>query len=133
MVRSVRATGCEEEVILLLAVATFLAHHSYTAEFDVNARVMLTGRVTKIEWTNPHVHIYLDVVDGRGHATWNIEMGSPNGLSGKGWTRKSMNVGDLITVDGSRAKDGSNAANARSIVLPSGARFSAASSQGDTS
>jgi hypothetical protein len=120
-------------VILLVAVATLVAHHSYTAEYDVNARVTLTGRVTKIEWTNPHVHVYLDAADGSGHVSWNIEMGSPNGLTGKGWTRKTMKVGDTVTVDGSRAKDGSNAANARSIVLPSGARMSAASSQGNTS
>jgi hypothetical protein len=120
-------------VILLVAVATLLAHHSYTAEYDVNARVTLTGRVTKIEWTNPHVHVYLDVVDGAGRVSWNIEMGSPNGLAGKGWTRKSMKVGDAVTVDGSRAKDGSNAANARSILLQSGVRLSAASSQSNTS
>jgi len=119
--------------VIGVLLALLAAHHSYTAEFDVKARITLTGRVTKIEWTNPHVHIHLDVLDGRGRVSWNVEMGSPNGLTGKGWTRKSMKVGDLVTVDGSRAKDGSNAANARSIVLPSGVRLSAASSQGNTS
>lgn len=119
---------------LLLAAAAFLAHHSFAADFDTTRRVTLTGRVTKIEWMNPHVHAYIDVKDERGMVTnWTLEMGSPNGLKEKGWTRKSLKVGDLVTIDGSRAKDGSNIANVRSIVLPSGARLLAASSQGNTS
>jgi len=121
-------------VILLLAAATFLAHHSLAADFDTTKPVTLTGSVTKIEWMNPHVHVYIDVNAGRGTpARWSVEMGSPNGLMQRGWTRKSMKIGDVITVDGSRAKDGSNIANARSIVLPTGVRLSAASSPGGTS
>jgi hypothetical protein len=116
-------------VILLLAAAAFIGHHSLAADFDTSKRIALTGRVTKIEWMNPHVHIYIDVKDDH----WAVEMGSPNGLVQRGWTSKTMKVGDVITVDGSRAKDGSKIANARSIVLPSGTRLSAAPPEGKTS
>jgi hypothetical protein len=116
-------------VILLLAAAAFIGHHSLAADFDTTKRIALTGRVTKIEWMNPHVYIYVDVKAEH----WSVEMGSPNGLAERGWTKKSMKVGDVVTVDGSRAKDGSNIANARSIVLPSGVRLSAAPPDGKTS
>jgi hypothetical protein len=115
--------------VIGLLVAALLGHHSLAADFDITKRVTLTGRVTKIEWLNPHVHIYLDVEDQH----WSVEMGSPNGLSQRGWTPKTLKVGDAVTVDGSRAKDGSNIANARSIVLPTGVRLSAAPPEGKTS
>jgi hypothetical protein len=120
-------------VILLLAAAAFVGHHSLAADFDTTKHVTLTGRITKIEWMNPHVHIYIDVKNVVKDELWSVEMGSPNGLSQRGWTPKSMKVGDVVTVDGSRAKDGSNIANARSIVLPSGVRLSAAPPEGKTS
>jgi len=116
-------------VILLLAAAILLGHHSLAADFDTSKPVTLTGRVEKIEWMNPHVHIYLDV-DGD---HWSVEMGSPNGLMQRGWTIKTLNIGDRITVEGSRAKDGSRIANARSIVLATGTRMSAAPPEGKTS
>jgi Family of unknown function (DUF6152) len=115
--------------VIGLVVAVLIAHHSLAADFDTTKRVTLTGAVTRIEWMNPHVHIYIDVQNER----WSVEMGSPNGLSQRGWTPKTMKIGDVVTVDGSRAKDGSNIANARSIVLPSGVRLSAAPPEGKTS
>lgn len=117
---------------LLLMAKPVLAHHAFAAEFDDKKPVKLTGVVTKVEWTNPHTWFYLDVKDESGKVTnWGFEMGSPNGLMRNGWTRNSMKIGDVITVEASRARDGSNIANARVVVLGStGQRLFAASSQG---
>jgi hypothetical protein len=113
-----------------VAATPAMAHHSFAAEFDATQPVQLKGTVTKIEWMNPHAYFYIDVKDASGKVTkWGLEMGSPNGLMRQGWTRNSMKVGDEIVVEGSRAKDGSDIANARSVVLGSGERLFAASSQ----
>jgi len=117
---------------LLLAGRSVVAHHAFAAEFDANKPITLTGAVTKIEWTNPHTWFYIDVTDEKGQVSnWGLEMGSPNGLMRAGWTRNSMKVGDVVTVESSRAKDGSNHANAKVVILKnSGKRLFAASSQG---
>jgi hypothetical protein len=126
--------GLTVVAVLLVATMPAAAHHSFTAEFDASKPVKLTGTVTKIEWTNPHAYFFVDVKDEAGKITsWGLEMGSPNGLMRQGWTRTSLKVGDVVTVDGSRAKDGSNVANARNVTLASGQRLFAASSQGQGS
>jgi len=106
------------------------AHHSFAAEFDANSPIELTGTVTKVEWANPHTFFYLDVTTAKGDVeNWALEMGSPNGLMRRGWTRDSMKIGDVVMVTGSRAKDGSTKGNARSVTLSTGKRLFAGSSQ----
>ena len=106
-----------------LSSATLAAHHSFSAEYDANKPVALKGTVTRLEWTNPHARFYVDVKDEAGAVTsWNLELASPNVLTRNGWTRRSLNVGDVITVEGSAAKDGSKMANARVVTLADGRR-----------
>jgi hypothetical protein len=117
---------------LLVAGGRLAAHHAFSAEYDANKPITLTGVVTKIEWLNPHARFYVDVKDERGTlVNWNLELASPNVLVRNGWTRKTLNVGDQVTVEGSMAKDGSKMANARVVKLADGRRVFAGSSGGD--
>jgi Family of unknown function (DUF6152) len=98
-----------------------LAHHSFAAEFDRKKPVKLQGVVTKLEWSNPHTRLYLDVPDAAGKVTrWELELASPNVLMRAGWTRHSVQAGDKVTVKGFLAKDGSNLANASTIIAADG-------------
>jgi Family of unknown function (DUF6152) len=95
-----------------------LAHHSFSAEFDANQPLKVTGTVTKVEWQNPHTWFYVDVKDDSGGvANWGFELASPNLLMRNGWTKSAMSVGDVVTVEAFRAKNGSNNANARLVTL----------------
>ena len=119
-------------IAALLAAVPVVAHHSFAAEYDADKPIKLTGTVTKIEWTNPHCFFYVDVKNEAGKTeNWGFEMGNPNALLRLGWTRNSLKQGDTVTVEGSRARDGSLHANARSMVLTStGQKLFAGSSQG---
>jgi hypothetical protein len=113
--------------IMASAIPVF-AHHSFAAEYDASKPVELKGMVTKVEWTNPHARFYVDVKDASGKiTTWNLELASPNVLTRNGWTRHSLKEGDVVTVQGSRAKDGDNLANARTVVLADGRKVFAGS------
>jgi len=105
------------------------AHHSFAAEFDSNKVVTLNGVVTKVEWTNPHTYFHIDVTDDQGKVTnWAVEGGAPNALYRAGWKPTSLKAGDRVTITASRAKDGSNLANATSFTLPDGRCLFAGSS-----
>lgn len=120
--------------ITLLSTAPIAAHHSFAAEFDASKPFKLTGVVTKVEWQNPHTIFSLDITDEQTKkvTNWSFEMGSPNGLMRNGWTRNTLKIGDVVTVEGSLARDGSPYGNAQAVVLAStGKRLFAASSRTD--
>jgi hypothetical protein len=105
------------------------AHHSFSAEYDRNKPVSLIGTVTKVEWTNPHARIYIDVRDDAGNvANWDCELGPPNGLMRQGWNRNSLRAGHVVTIKGFLSKTEPHIANARSVFLPDGREVFAGSS-----
>ena len=111
-----------------LAAGRLSAHHSFAAEFDAKKQVTFKGVVTKIEWSNPHTYFYVDVTDDRNAVVnWAFEMAGPNTLSRQGWDRRSLKVGDRVTVTGYRARDGAPIASAREVTLPDGRRVFAGS------
>ncbi len=112
------------------SAAAVFAHHSFAAEFDVKQPVTLKGTVTKVEWTNPHVWIYMDVTNESGTVDhWQCENGAPNALARMGWTRNSLKAGDQVTVEGFRAKNDDKTANARQIILPDGRKVFSGSAE----
>jgi hypothetical protein len=106
----------------LLAIAgPVLAHHSFAAEYDGTQKVSLKGSIVKVEWMNPHIWIYIDAKDDSGKTVrWQCEGGPPNSLTRSGWTKDALKTGDEVTIDGFRAKDGTNTCNSRTVVLPNG-------------
>ena len=114
---------------VLLAGASVVAHHAFSAEFDANRPLNLSGAVTKTEWVNPHAWIFMDVKDDAGAVVnWAVEMGPPSALIRRGWNRESLPIGANIKVDGYGAKNNRNVINAIDITLPDGKTVFAGSS-----
>ena len=109
---------------LLLAAVPVWAHHAFAAEFDAKKPVKLEGKVTKMEWINPHAWIHIDVKNADGTVTnWMIEGGTPNTLLRRGFTKDSLAIGTDVVVDGYQAKDGSLRANGRDITFTDGRKL----------
>ena len=114
---------------LLVSTTSVTGHHAFSAEFDANRPLQLSGAVSKTEWINPHSWIHIDVAGEGGQiVTWAIECGAPNSLMRRGLNKNSIPVGTELVVDGFGAKDGSTTANARDITLPNGLTFFVGSS-----
>ena len=107
---------------VLLAAAPLVAHHAIQAKFDDKKPMTLKGLVTKVDWLNPHVHVFMNVQDGNTVNNWAIELESPVDLQKSGWNRDSLKPGDAITVQGIAAKDGSRQAWGNSVTMTSGGK-----------
>lgn len=115
-------------LVLLFSAVPVFAHHSFAAEYDVKQPVTLKGVVTKVEWLNPHIYLYVDVKDASGNTVnWSVEGGPPNSLYRLGWRKDTLKPGDGVTIDAFRAKDGTSTANARNVLLPDGRKVFAGS------
>jgi hypothetical protein len=123
--------GCAALVGSVVFVGTVAveAHHSFDAEFDRNKPVTLTGVVTRVDWLNPHAHVFVDVKDETGKTVnWNFELAGPNGLMRRGWRRDSLKPGETVTVAGYLAKNAPHVGNASSITTSTGRKMFAGSS-----
>ena len=106
---------------LFCSVSPAVAHHAFGGEYDASKVVTLKGTVTKLEWTNPHARLYVDVTQPNGTVTsWNLELEGVSSLARRGWTRKTLTVGDTVTIVGEMARSGVSVAHAKSITLADG-------------
>jgi hypothetical protein len=109
-------------IALIRPALPVLAHHSLGAEFDLHKQIKLTGVVTKVEWTNPHTWFYVDVQDPKTGKTvqWALQLGGTNTLARLGWTRSSLKVGDIVTVQCALSRENWHNASARQVWLSDG-------------
>lgn len=123
-----RVTGIRAILTIGMIASSVFAHHSFTAEFDQNKPVKLTGKVTEMKFSNPHSWIYLDVESNGKVVNWALETGSANALIRRGWKRTDLPVGTVLVVDGWQARNGSATANVSSVTFTDGRRLFAGSS-----
>ncbi len=115
--------ACVAAAVCLCATPV-VAHHAFSAEFDYQSPVKLTGAITMVEWVNPHAWLYVDVKDPKGKVNnWAIELGAPNAMLRRGWNKNSIPIGTEILVEGYQAKNGSKTANGRTLTLPDGRKL----------
>lgn len=119
------AIGVAGIVVGLAGTAVSLgAHHAFNAEFDANKPVTFTGTITRVEWTNPHVWLHMDVKTPKGASeSWGFEAGTPNVLFRRGFTKASLMPGTVVKVDGYQAKDGTRRANGRDLTFADGKKL----------
>jgi hypothetical protein len=121
--------------LMLCATTAINAHHSFAAQYDNSKPINVTGALTKLEWTNPHVYIYIDVTDAatKKVTNWAFEMGPPHMLQKSGWKKNALKTGEVLAIEGWLARDGSNSANARRVTRKStGEVMGAATSNSQT-
>ena len=111
--------SCLLAVLTAALASSAQAHHSFAAQYDADAPISLSGVVVKVEWLNPHAYFYIDVEDPATGTvtTWACELGSPVVMQRQGWTREALDIGEFLQVEGSRARDGSTALSAASVVV----------------
>ena len=117
---------------VLFATASLAAHHNASTKYDSKKPITLKGKVTKVEWMNPHIYFYVDAADGSGKmASWAVEGSTPNQLYRRGWRRDSLKIGDMVTVEGYMAREpGLTHINSRSVVLADGRKVFSGSADG---
>ena len=116
--------------LLILSAPLVYTHHSFAAEYDANKPVKVTGVVTKVEWTNPHIWFYVDVKDEQGKVTnWGFSGGPPGVLQRRGISRDAMKTGDVVVVEGFRARDGSNNGSGGRVTFADGRSVFTASNE----
>jgi len=124
-----RLLGGILSVLVASAATPAWAHHSFAAEYDAQKAVAVSGTVTRVEWTNPHARFYVDVKDASGAVSnWEFELGSPNQLMRRGWSRASLKPGDTVSVEGFAARRDPHIANAKTVTLADGTKIFAGSS-----
>jgi hypothetical protein len=124
--RILASLGC----LLAIATTPAIAHHSFAAEYDNTQPVKITGTLTRVEWTNPHIWFYLDVKDQNGTvANWGFSGGPPGVLQRRGISKERLKVGEVIVVDGFRARDGSNNASGGTVTFADGRKVFTASNE----
>lgn len=128
---NVRSLSAAAALLAVLVPGGVHAHHAFAAEFDREQPIEITGAVTKVEWMNPHARIYVDAPDPDREGevfNWNLELSSPNVLMRRGWRRDSLEIGDVVTINGWRARNNPHVGNVRDVVRDDGTRMFAASS-----
>src|SRR5687767_7010649 len=127
-----------KKLFALVAIVMFassidaLAHHSFAAVYDAEKPMTVKGKVTKVEWMNPHIHFFVDVAEPNGTIrNWTIEGATPNQLYRRGWKRDSLKVGQVVTVEGFRSRTPTHfALNGRNVTLDNGTKLFSGSNDG---